>query len=84
MEIAITIRCHRDCRIFFTGLVGEVRKNVEERKRIVTRGRYNQMVKNTQAIQQRIDTLYIRYDNGDDTHNEILEGLSFVIAKNIK
>jgi hypothetical protein len=42
------------------------------------------MVRNTQAIQPRIDRLYIRYDHGDDTHNEILEGLSFVIAKNIK
>jgi len=53
-------------------------------KRIVTRGRYNQIVRNTQSIQERIDTLYIRYDNGDATHNEILQGLSFVVAKNIK
>ncbi len=37
-----------------------------------------------QAIQQRIDTLYVRYDNGDATRNELLEGLSFVVAKNIK
>ncbi|CAF2876130.1 unnamed protein product [Rotaria sp. Silwood2] len=40
--------------------------------------------KKTQAIQQRIDTLYFRYDNGDVTRNELLEGLSFVVARNIK
>ncbi len=37
-----------------------------------------------QAIQQRIDTLYVCYDNGDATRNELLKGLSFVVAKNIK
>ena len=40
--------------------------------------------KKTYAIQQRIDTLYIRYDNGDINDNELLEGLSYVVAKNIK
>ncbi len=30
--------------------------------------------KKTQAIQERIDTLYDRYDNGDPTQNELLEG----------
>ncbi|CAF3261290.1 unnamed protein product, partial [Rotaria socialis] len=40
--------------------------------------------KKTQAIQQRIDTLYIRRDNGDVTSKELLEGLSFIVAKNIK
>ncbi len=40
--------------------------------------------KKTQAIQQRIDTLYIRYDNDDINANELLEGLSYVFAKNIK
>jgi hypothetical protein len=43
-----------------------------------------QKTKQTQAIQQRIDTLYVRYANGDVTPNELLEGLSFVVAKNIK
>jgi hypothetical protein len=37
-----------------------------------------------QTIQQRIDTLYVRYLEGDATRNELLEGLSFVVAKNIK
>ncbi|CAF2957994.1 unnamed protein product [Rotaria sp. Silwood2] len=40
--------------------------------------------KKTLAIQHRIDTLYIRYDNGDINVNELLDGLSFVVAKNIK
>jgi hypothetical protein len=39
--------------------------------------------KKTQDIQQIID-LYIRYDNGNVNCNELLEGLSFVVAKNIK
>jgi len=43
-----------------------------------------QKTKQTQAIQQRIDTLYVHYANGDVTPNELLEGLSFVVAKNIK
>ena len=45
---------------------------------------HDQKQKKTQAIQQRIDTLYNRYKNGDATRNELLEGLSFVVAKNIK
>jgi len=40
--------------------------------------------KKTQAIQQRIDNLYIRYENQDMTPDELLEGLSFVVAKNNK
>ncbi|CAF3010906.1 unnamed protein product, partial [Rotaria sp. Silwood2] len=40
--------------------------------------------KKTLAIQHRIDTLYIRYDNGDINANELLNGLSYVVAKNIK
>lgn len=40
--------------------------------------------KKTLAIQQRIDTLYARHENGDISRNELLEGLSFVVAKNIK
>jgi len=40
--------------------------------------------KKTQAIQQRIDTLYDRYVSGDADRNDLLEGLSFVVAKNIK
>ena len=40
--------------------------------------------KKTQAIQQRIDTLYDRYLSGDADRNDLLEGLSFVVAKNIK
>jgi hypothetical protein len=43
-----------------------------------------QKTKKKQAIQKRIDTLYVRYDNGDATRNELLEGLFFVVAKNIK
>lgn len=40
--------------------------------------------KKTQAIQQRIDNLYVRYENKDMTPDELLEGLSFVVAKNSK
>ncbi len=40
--------------------------------------------KKTQAIQQRIDNLYARYDNKEVTSAELLEGLSFVVAKNSK
>ena len=40
--------------------------------------------KKTQAIQQGIGRLYDRYNNGDVTRNELLQGLSFVVAKNIK
>ena len=40
--------------------------------------------KKTLAIQHRIDTLYLRYDNGDINTNELLDGLSCVVAKNIK
>ncbi len=40
--------------------------------------------KKNQAIQQRIDTLYDRYNNGEANCKELLEGLSFVVAKNIK
>ncbi|CAF3744495.1 unnamed protein product [Rotaria sordida] len=40
--------------------------------------------KKTLAIQHRIDTLYIRYDNGYINANELLNGLSYVVAKNIK
>ena len=40
--------------------------------------------KKTLAVQQRIDTLYARHKNGDITRNELSEGLSFVVAKNIK
>ena len=40
--------------------------------------------KKTQAIQKRIDTLYIRYDSNDINSGELLEGLSYVIAKNSK
>ena len=38
----------------------------------------------THAIQQRIDTLYLRYENNDINPNELLEGLSYVVAKDIK
>ncbi|CAF3637481.1 unnamed protein product [Rotaria sp. Silwood1] len=37
--------------------------------------------KKTLATQHRIDTLYIRYDNGDINANELLDGLSYVVAK---
>ncbi|CAF4236001.1 unnamed protein product, partial [Rotaria sordida] len=30
----------------------------------------------TLAIQHRIDTLYVRYNNGDISANELLDGLS--------
>jgi hypothetical protein len=40
--------------------------------------------KKTQAIQKRIDNLYIRYDNSDINSAELLEGLSYVVAKNSK
>ena len=33
------------------------------------------------AIQQRIDTLYLRYQNNDITVDELLNGLSYVVAK---
>ncbi|CAF1067047.1 unnamed protein product [Rotaria sordida] len=36
----------------------------------------------TNAIQQRIDTLYLRYQNNDITVDELLNGLSYVVAKN--
>ena len=35
-------------------------------------------------MQQRIDALHAHYDNSDITCNELLEGLSLVVAKNIK
>ena len=35
----------------------------------------------TNAIQQRIDTLYLRYQNNDITVDELLLGLSYVVAK---
>ncbi|CAF2855277.1 unnamed protein product [Rotaria sp. Silwood2] len=37
----------------------------------------------TNAIQQRIDTLYLRYQNDDIIVDELLNGLSYVVAKNI-
>ena len=37
----------------------------------------------TQAIQQRVNTLYSRYANGDISATDLLDGLSFVVAKNI-
>ena len=40
--------------------------------------------KKTLAIQHRIDTLYVRYNNGDINANELLDGLSYVVAKNVK
>ncbi|CAF1586169.1 unnamed protein product [Adineta ricciae] len=40
--------------------------------------------KKTCAIQNRIDTLYLRYENNDINSSELLEGLSYVVAKNIK
>ncbi|CAF4517696.1 unnamed protein product, partial [Rotaria sp. Silwood2] len=40
--------------------------------------------KTTLTIQHRIDTLYIRYGNDDINANELLDGLSYVIAKNVK
>ncbi len=40
--------------------------------------------KETQAIQKRIDKLYIRYENNDANAHELLEGLSDVVAKNSK
>ena len=36
----------------------------------------------TNAIQQRIDTLYLRYQNNDINADELLLGLSFIISKN--
>ncbi|CAM2728336.1 unnamed protein product [Rotaria socialis] len=36
----------------------------------------------TNAIQQRIDTLYLRYQNNEITVDELLLGLSYVVAKN--
>ncbi|CAF4333282.1 unnamed protein product [Rotaria sp. Silwood2] len=44
----------------------------------------DQKTKKTLAIQHRIDTLYIRYGNDDINANELLDGLSYVVAKNIK
>ena len=40
--------------------------------------------KKTQAIQQRLDALYSRYDNDEINENELLESLSYVVAKNTK
>ncbi|CAF2727901.1 unnamed protein product [Rotaria sp. Silwood2] len=40
--------------------------------------------KTTQAIQKRIDNLYARYENKEVSPDELLEGLSFVVAKNSK
>ena len=40
--------------------------------------------KKSQAIRPRIVTLYDRYNNGDATRNELLQGLPFVVVKNIK
>ena len=43
-----------------------------------------QKPKQTEAIQYRIDTFYVRYANDDVTANELLERLSFVVVKTIK
>jgi hypothetical protein len=40
--------------------------------------------KKTQAVQDRIDTLYLPFQNKDINSEELLEGLSYVVAKNIK
>jgi hypothetical protein len=46
--------------------------------------RLDKKTNKTPAIQHRIDTLYIRYNNGDIDDNELLDGLSYVVAKNMK
>lgn len=40
--------------------------------------------KKTLAIQTRIDTLYNRYDSNEINPTELLEGLTYVVAKNSK
>ena len=40
--------------------------------------------KKTLATQHRIDTPYPRYNNGDINATELLDGLSYVLANNIK
>lgn len=37
----------------------------------------------TQAIQQRINTLYSRYDNNEINAADLHDGLSYVVARNI-
>ncbi|CAF4154360.1 unnamed protein product, partial [Rotaria sp. Silwood2] len=37
----------------------------------------------TQAIQQRLDTLYARYNNSETGATELFDELSYVVAKNI-
>ncbi|CAF3069025.1 unnamed protein product [Rotaria sp. Silwood2] len=37
----------------------------------------------TQAIQQRLDTLYTRYNNSEIVAMELFDGLSYVMTKNI-
>ncbi|CAF0793033.1 unnamed protein product [Rotaria sp. Silwood1] len=41
----------------------------------------NEKASRTDLSTLPIDALPIRYDNGDVTRNELLEGLSFVVAK---
>ena len=40
--------------------------------------------KKTQAIQDRIDTLYLRFETKDINSQELLGGLSYVVANDIK
>ncbi|CAF2114078.1 unnamed protein product [Rotaria magnacalcarata] len=37
----------------------------------------------TLAIQQRLNTLYLRHEKGDTSDSELFEGLSYVVAKNM-
>ncbi|CAM4872329.1 unnamed protein product [Rotaria socialis] len=37
----------------------------------------------TLAIQQRLNTLYLRHEKGDISDSELFEGLSYVVAKNM-
>jgi hypothetical protein len=74
-------KCHPNIWVFIRCIQGEENRFnhllIQMRDGLAARQK-------TQNIQKRIGTLYVRYDNGDATRNELLEGLFFVVAKNIK